>query len=269
MKKKLAVLGVGNMAKAILGGLVSTETSLSDFFLFDKNTVQYETVPKGFGTYHFARSITEAVSSSDCVLLSVKPQNFTEILSEITHAEDFNSKLYISIAAGIEAETISQQLNGAKVVRVLPNLPMTIGMGVTLICKNDSVSQADMELIQNIFASSGSYLMIEETDMNRLIGVTSSSPAYVFQFADAIYQGALAQGLSSDHLMDVICDMIIGSATLLKQSGELPQDLIAKVASKGGTTERAIQVLKDRQINQIVTDAMIACTNRADELGKK
>ena len=105
--------------------------------------------------------------------------------------------------------------------------------------------------------------------MNRMIGVTSSSPAYVFLFADAIYKGALAQGLSTEGLMDAICDMIIGSATLLKQSGELPSDLISKVASKGGTTEQAIRVLSESGLIEIVTNAMIACTNRADELGRK
>ena len=105
--------------------------------------------------------------------------------------------------------------------------------------------------------------------MNRMIGVTSSSPAYVFLFADAIYKGALAQGLPTEGLMDAICDMIIGSATLLKQSGELPSDLISKVASKGGTTEQAIRVLSESGLIEIVTNAMIACTNRADELGRK
>jgi pyrroline-5-carboxylate reductase len=120
-----------------------------------------------------------------------------------------------------------------------------------------------------MFSSSGSYTMIEESDMNRMIGVTSSSPAYVFLFANAIYQGALAQGLPKEGLMDAICDMIIGSAILLKQSGDLPSDLIAKVASKGGTTEQALRVLNDSDFTQIVTNAMIACTKRADELGKK
>ncbi len=268
MKRKLAVIGVGNMARAILAGIISKETSLSEFILYDKNEEQYRLLPAEFTNYRVAANITEAVSSADCVLLSVKPQNFSEIFQAITEADHHNTKLFISIAAGIDTKTISEQLHGANVVRVLPNLPITVGMGVSLICKNDAVDESDMQLVRDVFSSSGSYLMIEESDMNRMIGVASSSPAYVFQFADAIYQGALSQGLPTDHLMDVICDMIIGSATLLKQSGELPRDLIAKVCSKGGTTERAMQVLEDRNMNQMVLEAMIACTLRANELGE-
>lgn len=269
MKKKLAVIGVGNMAKAILAGIVATENEISDILLYDKNTAQYNQLPQGSATYHISNGISEAVSRADCVLLSVKPQNFAEILNAVTQAENYSSKLFVSIAAGIDTATISTALNGANVVRVLPNLPMTIGQGVSLICKNERVSDEDMKLVQRMFSSSGSYTMIEERDMNRMIGVTSSSPAYVFLFADAIYQGALAQGLPKEGLMDAICDMIIGSASLLKQSGELPSDLIAKVASKGGTTEQALRVLNESGLTQIVTNAMIACTNRANELGKK
>ena len=98
-------------------------------------------------------------------------------------------------------------------------------------------------------------------------GVTSSSPAYVFQFVHAICQGALAQGLTAD-LLEVVCDVIIGSAQLLKQCGETPKALIDKVASKGGTTEQALRILNERGFDETIREAMIACTERADELGK-
>ena len=105
--------------------------------------------------------------------------------------------------------------------------------------------------------------------MNRMIGVTSSSPAYVFQFINAIYQGALAQGLPDRDLINIICDMVIGSALLLKKSSDTPEEWVARVASKGGTTERALEKLKEFQMNDAIAEAMIACTNRADELGEK
>ena len=205
---------------------------------------------------------------SDCVLLSVKPQNFSEVLAGIREANGYKDKLYISIAAGITSASISEALDGAGVVRVLPNLPMTIGMGVSLICENDAIDENDMQFVRDIFASSGSILMIREEEMNRMIGVTSSSPAYVFRFIDAIYQGALAQGLSSVDLINTICDVVIGSAQLLKQQGIAPQILIDRVASKGGTTERALHTLEENSFNTIIAQAMIACTERADELGQ-
>ena len=100
-----------------------------------------------------------------------------------------------------------------------------------------------------------------------MIAVTSSSPAYVFQFINAIYQGALEQRLPDRNLLDTICDVVIGSAMLLKNSPDTPAELIAKVASKGGTTERALAVLQDQYFDDTVKNAMLACTMRADELG--
>ena len=103
-----------------------------------------------------------------------------------------------------------------------------------------------------------------------MIGVTSSSPAYVFQFIRAMYDGALAQGLPEGHkLLEAICDTVIGSATMLKQSSDTPNELIMKVASKGGTTEQALLRLDAGDLDGTIADAMKACTARAEELGKK
>ena len=105
--------------------------------------------------------------------------------------------------------------------------------------------------------------------MNRVIGVLSSSPAYVFKFIDAICKGADAQGLDGRALLDAVCDVVIGSAMLLKSLPDTPAELISKVASKGGTTQRAIDTFDANDFDGIVTQAMIACTARADELGRK
>lgn len=268
MDKKLAVVGVGNMAKAIISGILSAEINISEFYLYDKLPLACE----GFiGKERFVvkESVVAAVENADCVLLSVKPQNYNEVLEEIKSVVDYDKKLYISIGAGITVESVSKALDGALVVRVLPNLPMTIGMGVSVICKNDSVSKIDFEFINSIFASSGSTVIIDEKDMNAIIGVTSSSPAYVFKFIDAICKGATAQGLCGEELLDVVCDVLIGSAILLKQSSDSPSELISKVASKGGTTEQALIKLDEGGFDEVVKSAMIACTARANELGKK
>lgn len=265
MAKKLAVIGVGNMAGAIVSGIISSNPGIDTIYLFDKNKDQ---------SLRFANSkfciITDdmesAVSAADTVLLAVKPQVYSQVLDEIRSISGFSEKLYISIAAGITADTVSAELDGARVVRVLPNLPMTIGLGVSVICRNDKVSSSDFDFICAVFESAGSVMLIDESEMNRIIGVTSSSPAYVFKFIDAIYKGAQAQGLSTDGLIEAICDVFIGSAQLLKESGETPQTLISRVASKGGTTERAIARLESADIEDIIAHAMIDCTKRADEL---
>ena len=264
---KLSVIGVGNMAKAIIGGIVSSSCEISSITLFDKFTTQYEDLKGLDFDFEIASDLNDAVSVADIVLLSVKPQNYDEVLEEISTVGGHSSKTYISIAAGITAETVSEKLDGANVIRVLPNLPMVIGQGVSLICRNDSVPSSVFKCISDIFASSGSVKIIDESEMNRLISVTSSSPAYVFKFVDAIHKGALAQGLEGDDLIPVICDVLIGSAMLLKSSNDTPSTLASKVASKGGTTEQALNKLNELGFDEIIKNAMIACTVRADELG--
>ena len=268
MKKRFAVIGVGNMAKSIIAGITSADVAVSSFYLFDKFTAACDCYKDKNGFY-IEKDIATVVENADCVLLSVKPQNYSEILAEIKQVKDFDKKLYISIGAGITSQSVSQELGGANVIRVLPNLPMTIGMGASVICKNDNVSKEDFAFVESVFASSGSITIIDESDMNTIIGVTSSSPAYVFKFINAIYMGAKAQGLNTEGLLDIICDVVIGSAALLKQSTDTPTDLISKVASKGGTTEQALIKLNEGKFDKIIENAMIACTNRANELGKK
>ena len=266
MSKKLAVIGVGNMAKAIIAGIRASKVSLSTLYLYDVNSDQYKGVPGDDIVY--ANSIEEAVSSSDYVLISVKPQNYPDVLPEIAAVPFSSKKTFITIAAGITVESVSKELKTQNVVRVLPNLPMFILKGVSAVCYNDNVSAEDFDFIVNIFEAAGSVLKIEECDINKIIGVTSSSPAYVFKFIKAICDGARIQGLKDENILNAVCDVIIGSAELIKSGFGTPEDLVKAVASKGGTTERALSVLDTNEFEKIISNAMIACTQRADELGK-
>ena len=156
----------------------------------------------------------------------------------------------------------------AKFEKFAETVPMLIGKGVSVICQNPDVKPTDFDFVCDLFRSAGSILLIDEKDMNAIIGVTSSSPAYVFEFISAMYQGALAQGLSNENLLDAICDVVIGSALTLKSSTDSPEAWIARVASKGGTTERALAKLGEYRFEEAIGEAMKACTARADELGK-
>ncbi len=268
--KHLAIIGVGNMARAIIVGMAGSAISLSKVTLFDTNTAQYQNLPNASFSYEYAKGYADAVRDADTVLLSVKPQQYPTVLSELSSLPDASSKLYISIGAGITVASVSEALGGARVVRVLPNVPMLIGMGVSVICRNDAVAKSDFDDVCDIFSAAGSTVLIDEDEMNRMIGVTSSAPAYVFQFIQAIYEAALAQGLrEGEELLHAICDTLIGSATILKQSSDSPDEWIARVASKGGTTEQALIRLREGHFNDTVANAMKACTARAEELGKQ
>ncbi len=265
--RTMAFIGVGNMAGAIIRGMLrSGAIDCDHLFLSDK-------FPEQCAAYvadgaHMTATVAEAASAADCVVLSVKPQNFGEILPELATVPGIDHKLIITIAAGISSDTVRKALHGAPVVRVLPNTPMLIGQGVGVICRADGVIADDFDFVCKAFEASGRVHIIDESEMNRIISVTSSSPAYVFAFIGAILDGARAQGLPEDGLLDAICDMVIGAATLLRDGGKTPAEQIGMVTSKGGTTERAMAVLTERDMNGIIRDAMLACTARAEELDR-
>ena len=263
--RKIAFIGVGNMANAIIGGLLRSGAVDCPHLILSEKFPE-KCVPYTQGGAILAVSPAEAAAAADCVVLAVKPQNFPEVLDELSRVEGIENKLIVTIAAGITVETVKTALRGAATVRVLPNTPMLIGMGVSVICRAPDVDPADFAFVSAMFEASGSVTVIDEAEMNRIISVTSSSPAYVFAFIHAICEGAKAQGLDGDSLLTAVCDMVIGSATLLRDGGLSPNQQISRVTSKGGTTERAMAVLSERGMADMVKDAMQACTNRADEL---
>ncbi len=273
MNDKIAFIGVGNMATATLMGITSVYNDMSDIVLFNRHIEKIEKY-RASGA-HICTSVKEAVEMAKYIMLCVKPQNFPDILPQLSDCENVSSKVFVTMAAGISTKTVSDAACGAAVVRVMPNTPMLIGKGVIAVCRNDKVSDADFQYICDVFASSGTVLKIDESEMNRIISVTGSSPAYVFMMIKAMYEGAKDQGLlnrdgsnlSEKEIINAICDTIIGAAELMKQGAKTPDEQIATVASKGGTTERAIKELEDYHFCEAIISAMNKCTQRADELG--
>lgn len=278
MRKKISFIGVGNMATAIISGITTRSVdpvSWSDIILYNRHKEKIEHYSALGATV--AESLDEAIQNSDCIMLCVKPQSFSEILPEFKKYKDIEKKLFVSIAAGIDSSSISCAANNAPVVRVMPNTPMLIGQGVSAVCRNEYVSDEDYDFVCRMFSSAGSVIRIHEDEMNRIISVTGSSPAYVFMMIKAMYQGACEQGLLFDEasskgltekeLIDCICDTIIGAASLMKAGTKTPDEQVKTVCSKGGTTERAVAELEKYEFYKAFSDAMKKCTSRAEELG--
>ena len=279
MRNKFAFIGVGNMANAIIGGIISAKDAFispSDIILFDRSAEKMAAFAKKGAVV--ASSLQDAVNMADCVLLCVKPQQFPDVLPLLSECENVKDKLFITIAAGIKTDDVSRAANGAAVVRVMPNTPMLVGKGVCALCRNDKVTDEDYTTAHKLFSASASVIDISENEMNRIICVTGSSPAYVFLMIKAIFDGAVAQGLlsedgssglSSKDLINSICDTIIGTAHLMKQKDLTPDEQIRNVASKGGTTEQALIELENYKFYEGIISAMQKCTERADELSNK
>lgn len=261
--KNIAFLGAGNMAGAIIGGLAGKDDI--KISLYDKNPAQYARY-EGKG-YAFHSTAADAVKSADFVVLAVKPQNFAE-LADMLGGISLDGKVFISIMAGVTIARITELLGCVAVIRTMPNAPLMIGMGVTALTRNTLVGDADFEFAKQMFYVLGEVLVIDESQMNAIICVTGSAPAYVYAFIRAICDGAAEHGFDPDEMLGTVCSMVEGSAKMLRTSGKTPDELISLVASKGGTTEAALAVLCERGFEDALRDAMKACTKRADELSK-
>ena len=260
MKKTIAFIGVGNMATAILKGMTDQE----NIVLYDKDTTKYAAF-SDFG-YKTATSPADAVRAADYIVLAVKPQNFSELLASL-EGEDFSGKTFISIAAGVPISRITGALGeDVACIRTMPNTPLMIGHGVTAITRNQNVTDDSFDFACELFGRLGSVAVIDESDMNTIISVTSSSPAYVYLFIKAICDSAEAQGLKLDNLNELVAHTLIGSAEMFLRSEKSADELIRMVTSPGGTTERAMNVLYDGDFVGMIDRAMRDCTKRAIEL---
>ena len=194
MNEKIAFIGVGNMAHAIINGILknSSDFTSNDIILYDKFPSQLADYP----SIKAASSASDAVKNADFVVFAVKPQNFDELLNELKNSSiDYKSKTFITIAAGISCEYIQSYLPNAAVVRAMPNTPMLIGAGVCSVCKNEYVSEKNFKTAFALFSALGVAFELDESKMNAIISLTSSSPAYIFLFIKSLMDGAVLQGL--------------------------------------------------------------------------
>ncbi|MBR2459799.1 MAG: pyrroline-5-carboxylate reductase [Clostridia bacterium] len=261
--KRFAFLGAGNMAAAIIGGMKN-----ADITVYDKFPSQYD---KFDASVKKAPTAAKAVEGTDYIVLSVKPQNFPELLAELRESgTPTDGKVFISIAAGISCESICRGLGkNVAVIRTMPNTPLMIGKGVTALSRNELVSDDDFCTVEAMFASLGKTMILPEDKMNAVIAATSSAPAYVYYFIDCIYREAKREGIDSNDLLSAICAMVSGSAEMLMSTGKTPEELIRMVTSPKGTTERAMNVLYQDNFSDIIARAMQACSERAEELSKQ
>lgn len=266
---RISFIGTGNMAGAIIRSILKADRiKVQDICVFDKSFEKCNAfVDMGA---KMAQNLCDAVDCSPLVLLAVKPQDYELLLSDIKNSSvNLDGKIFISIAAGISTDYVCRMLGrDVPVVRVMPNTPLLLGVGATAISRNAFVSDKDYSRICTLFAASGTVTAIDEILMNAVISVNSSSPVYLYMLADAMIKGAVQQGINEKMATELVFQTLKGSVEMLKKSGLSPDELIKMVASPGGTTMAAINTLCEKNFSDTVIDAMIACTNRADELSR-
>ncbi len=267
MERIIGFIGAGNMATAIIDGLLRNKTvAPQNINVFDINEEQLKKMAeKGVRTEKTAVSVVE---NSHIIVLAVKPQNYQDVLGGIKKSVD-ESKIFVSIAAGISISSVQTAL-GCKcpMVRVMPNTPLLLGKGASALCPSENISQEDFALIKNMFALNGTVEVFTENHMNQIISVNGSSPAYVYLFAKAMADYAQECGIDYNSALNLIVTTLEGSAAMLKDSGDTPDTLIKKVSSPGGTTVAALNTLEEYKFYEGIKEAMRSCTKRAEELGK-
>lgn len=266
---KISFIGAGNMASAIIKSVIASgKLKAEDLYVYDKFSEKCNEFRK-LGV-NKCESLTQACNCAECILIAVKPQDYEALLIDVKiNTQNIDSKIIITIAAAISCDYICSTLEiELPVIRVMPNTPILLGVGATAISRNEYVNDKVYSKICGIFACCGNVVSLDESLMNNVISVNSSSPVYLYMLAKAMIESGINQGISEKNATELVYQTLKGSCEMLIKSGMSPDRLIDAVASPGGTTLSAISSLENSDFNKIINDAMQACTNRANELAR-
>jgi len=267
--KKISFIGAGNMSKAIISGLVDKGYTPSNIMASNPSAGKLITLKDKFDilTTH---NNQEAIDFADVIILSVKPQLMQAVCSKFTLSNP--NALFVSIAAGIRIKRLADFLPAqAQIVRVMPNTPSAIGLGMSGIYANSNISKQQVDLVEKIMQSVGKTLVLEkEDDINTVIAAAGSSPAYFFLIAEVMQQAAIDMGINKDDARLLVEQAMLGSATLMIRNGTLElSELRSQVTSKGGTTAKAVESLQQDNIDKMFAKAMQAAVVRAQEMSEQ
>ncbi|MDE7390429.1 MAG: pyrroline-5-carboxylate reductase [Lachnospiraceae bacterium] len=262
--KKIGFIGAGNMATAIIDGIIrSNSEAAANITVYDVLADKLDVMAKK--GVNIAQCPKCTVKGSDIIVLAVKPQNYAEVLESIKPAVTAD-KVIVTIAAGISTDYIAKAIDcDCPMVRVMPNTPLLLGVGASAMSRRN-ISDEDFRCVYDMFANGGVVEILDETQMNSVIAVNGSSPAYVYLFAKAMVDYAEKEGIDPASALRLVCATLKGSAEMLENSGDTPDLLIKKVSSPGGTTLKALEKLEEKDFYNSIIEAMEACTKRADEL---
>lgn len=262
---RLGFIGAGNMATAILDGVVSKQIFRTDQISISNPHPDKLKYPSKLGVFTTC-SNEEVASNSDIIILAVKPQVFDDVLKGLR--DSCSGKCFVSIAAGISVAWIHERLPGASVIRVMPNTPLQLGLGATAIAEAPGVPDNLFHCVCDIFSAAGSVAVIPESQMDVVIPVSGSSPAFFFRLADVMVRWAQEQGMDPDVSLELAAAAMRGSAEMLLSTGKTPDELTKQVCSPGGTTLAALAAFDEHDFDGLIFDAMYRCVLRAKELGK-
>jgi pyrroline-5-carboxylate reductase len=263
---KIAFIGGGNMARAIIGGLLAKGSRAADIVVVEPEAVQRLKLVSEFGVATIDKPAAQ-LASADVAIFAVKPQQMRAAAEAA--APHLERSLLLTIAAGIRIDDLSRWLGGLeRIVRAMPNTPALVHAGVTGLYAPSVVGTDDRNTAEKLMSAVGAALWFEtESDLDAVTAVSGSGPAYVFYAIEALERAARELGLAEGASRSLALWTFVGATKLAIERGEDPAALRAQVTSKGGTTERALEVLEAQHVKDHFVAAVKAACERSRELG--
>ena len=265
---KVLIVGYGNMGKTYANSFISSRfIKPEDIFVLVRNE-NYSAIESSIPKSNFSHIATEKITDFDIVILAVKPQDF-DVLAHSIKPYLKDSQIIFSVMAGITISKLIAQLSCSKIVRSMPNIPTQIGMGMTVFTASANVDRKELFIIQNLINTTGKSVYVEnEKLIDAATAISGSGPAYVFYFMQSMIKAAVDLGFNESEAELLVNQTFMGSVAIQNSYSLSNEEWITKVASKGGTTESALQVFEKGVLEKTIIEAVKAANDRALELGK-
>lgn len=263
---KIGFIGVGNIAKAIIGGICKQDyIKPENIYIYDVDDKKYDDFSK-CGVKVCAVT-NDVIKNSDYIFLTVKPNNCDAVMNNVKEM-DITNKCFVSVMAGVSIAKLKSYVGNSKVIRVLPNTPLLLSCGATAIAYEAPVTERDYEFIYGVFSSCGLAVKVREEDMDTVIAVSSSAPAYYFLLAKAGVEYAKSCGMDSESALKLFAKTLEGSGRMLTESGMTPDELVRMVTSPGGTTQAALESFEENGFVDIFIKGMKSASEKSKKLIK-
>jgi pyrroline-5-carboxylate reductase len=265
----LGLIGAGNMAEALLRGALAAQRVAPDRVTFcDPIPVRQVLFQQQLGA-RMASDIAGVAQAAQMIILCVKPQQCAGVLVELKPHFQVERHVLISILAGVRTERIEAALPpGARIIRVMPNTPMLVGVGASGLCAGSCATESDLAEAEQLFSCASVVVRVKEASMDAVTGLSGSGPAYLFYLVEAMVEAGVQEGLAREDALRLAVRTCRGAAQMLEETGAAPEELRRRVTSPNGTTQAACEVLDNCAVKKTLVSAVRRAAERSRELGR-
>lgn len=268
MNLKIGFIGVGNMGRAMLLGMIkSNKVDAQSVYAYDQYEQSIIDLKEQYEV-NACSSEQEVASQVDVLILAVKPNTIEQVLVDIKDSLKCET-IIVSIAAGVTLKQLHACLNqSAKVVRCMPNTPALVQEGMSMLCDQDSLNNQERQLVTDLFRSFGKADYLDEKQMDAFIGISGSSPAYVYMFIEAMADAAVQKGMPRKQAYMYASQAVLGAAKMVLETGIHPGQLKDNVCSPGGTTIEAVTTLEKTGFRASIIEGVLACIEKSEKMSQ-